>query len=281
MSKRPKHNKRTWPRILAALIIICAAIILDSRFRLVTDEYTISSENIPPAFDGFKIVQLSDLHGMEFGRGNKRLIDAVSKAGPDIIILTGDFCDSAECLPELSDLFSSLTEIAPAYFVSGNHDWASGMIHSLADVLEDTGVDYLQNEYLALERSGERIILGGVEDPNGYADMPKPDGVVNIIRNKYPEDYLILLGHRNYWMNVYPDLDVDIIFCGHGHGGILRLPFIGGIVGTDFKLFPEYSAGIYENDYYKMVVSRGLGNAVPLPRFLNNPEIISVNLKSA
>lgn len=280
MSKNPKRKKRKRIRVMAALIIVCAAILLDSRFRIVTEEYIISDEKIPAGFDGFRIVQLSDLHGMEFGQDNKRLLKAVSDASPDIIVLTGDFLDSIGYLPEMADLCGYLKAIAPTYFVSGNHDWASGRIRSLADVLSDSGVDYLQNEYVTLQSGGDSVVLCGVEDPNGYSDMPKPDELVDIIRNDRPDEYIILLGHRNYWIDNYPDLNVDIIFCGHGHGGIVRLPGIGGLIGTNLNLFPEYTAGVYESTNYKMLVSRGLGNVASIPRILNNPQIVAVTLRS-
>ena len=90
--------------------------------------------------------------------------------------------------------------------------------------------------------------------------------------------YKILLGHRNYWMTKYPELPVDLIFSGHAHGGLIRIPGVGGLIGTDRKLFPRYTAGVFENGSYTLVVSRGLGNSVPVPRLFNRPEIVAVTL---
>lgn len=276
-----KHRKK----ILAAgaVVLTLAGLIIDSRFRLTVSEYTLNYDKLPDNFRGFRIVQLSDLHMMEFGEDNSRLLSAVAEQGPDIIVLTGDFMnrtggDGAQA-GELRPFLRSLSKIAPCFFVSGNHDWASGEIFDLAEVLEDCGIDYLRNEYIPLERNGDSIVLAGVEDPNGWADMPKPPEFIDIVRQEYPDEFLILLGHRDNWLGKYPDLDVDMIFCGHGHGGVVRLPIIGGLLGMDFKFFPEYDGGVFNGGKYDLVVSRGLGNSNPIPRFLNPPEIVTVILE--
>ena len=88
----------------------------------------------------------------------------------------------------------------------------------------------------------------------------------------------IFRSHRLLW-NQMPQ--GELILCGHTHGGIVRLPFLGGVAGTNFALFPEYDAGLFETGAYKLYISRGLGNSVPLPRFLNTPELVSITLKCA
>ena len=86
------------------------------------------------------------------------------------------------------------------------------------------------------------------------------------------------MAHRNDFVTKYPNLPCDLIFTGHGHGGVIRLPLIGGLIGTERNLFPDFDAGLFQSGRYTMVVSRGLGDAPLLPRFLNNPEIVSVTL---
>lgn len=264
-----------------AFLIACLLLILllaDSKYRLTVSEYTIHSRHLPDAFNGYTIVQLSDLHGMEFGEDNHRLIKAVSELHPDLIALTGDFIESADDLPVTESLVSRLTEIAPVYFTSGNHDWASHAITNLKDTVTAQGGIYLSNESLSIEKDGSSIILAGVEDPNGRADMIRPDMLLEQISTNHPEKYIVLLAHRNDFIEKYPTLPCDVIFTGHGHGGVIRLPLIGGIIGTDRNLFPKYDAGLYTSNRYTMVVSRGLGDAPIIPRLLNNPEIVSVTL---
>lgn len=266
-----------------ALLLICAAIVADSCCRITVTEYTLEYENLPHSFDGLRIVQLSDLHGMSFGEKNSRLVRRVEGLEPDLILLTGDFIDSEDDIEVTKTLCAQLTELAPVYFASGNHDWGCGSIWELAEALEETGVRYLHNEYEELSLGEESIIIAGVEDPNSLAEMTRPDELAASIRLEHPEKFVMLLGHRNYWPETYPELPVDIIFSGHGHGGVVRLPFVGGVLGTDHNLFPEYDAGIFESGNYRMVVSRGLGGngSLAVPRFLNNPEIVCAELKKS
>lgn len=251
---------------------------MDSNLRLTVTEYDLSSPRLPAAFDGYKIVQLSDLHRMEFGEDNRRLVDRVAAQEPDLIALTGDFIESAEDLPVVEALVAQLSEIAPVYFTSGNHDAASKALRELKHTVNSNGGYYLSNEHILLERNGASIVLAGVEDPNTYADMPRPDTICSELDTAYPDSFIVLMAHRNEFPVNYPDLTCDVVFTGHGHGGVIRLPGVGGLIGTDLKLFPTYDAGLFESGRYTMVVSRGLGGAPFYPRLLNNPEIVVVTL---
>ncbi len=262
-------------KVFALLLCLCALLLIDSNRRLVVTEYTISADTLPAAFDGFRIVQLSDLHGEEYGA----LAEKVAKLQPDMIALTGDYLNSPADLPVTAALVPRLSEIAPVYYTSGNHDWASGAIEQLRETVAAGGGVYLSNEALTLTKDGQSILLVGVEDPNGRADMVKPDALLESLAAEHPGMYTILLAHRNDFVDKYPDLECDLIFTGHGHGGVIRLPGIGGLIGTERCLFPDYDAGVFPSGRYQMVVSRGLGDAPLLPRFLNNPEIVCVTLQ--
>lgn len=261
------------------LIAIVGVLLADSNVRLTTTRYEVGAQHLPDSFDGFTIVQLSDLHAAQFGEDNCRLVDAVRKLAPDLIALTGDYIEREADIPVTESLVGQLAEIAPVYFTSGNHDWASGAARQLKQAVNDAGGVYLSNEYLPLERDGQSIVLAGVEDPNGYADQITPDKLMEEVNTAYPGSYVVLLAHRNDFVTRYPDLQCDVVFTGHGHGGVIRLPGIGGLVGTDLHFFPEYDAGVFHSQRYDMVVSRGLGDAPLLPRFLNNPEIVAVTLR--
>ncbi|MBR1658850.1 MAG: metallophosphoesterase [Oscillospiraceae bacterium] len=116
-----------------------------------------------------------------------------------------------------------------------------------------------------------------MEEPNCWADQPTPASVCAAL----PSDAVrVLLAHRNYWTEEYPDLPVELILCGHAHGGVIRLPFLGGVLDHYGPPFPDYTDGVYRSGRYDMVVSRGLGNTGGVPRFLNNPELVIVTLKS-
>ena len=271
--KAPKklHTLRIALAVLLTLAALFALLFADSANRLVTTDYTVTSARLPADFDGFRIVQLSDLHAAEFGKDNARLMRAVAAAQPDLIVLTGDFIEAEDQIPVTLALARQLVPLAPVYFVSGNHDWASHAISALFDGLADAGVTCLRNEFVTLQRGAGSIVLAGVDDPNGLADMLKPDEVAAAVQAEHPGAFTVLLGHRNYWVEEYPTLPVDVILCGHAHGGVVRLPGVGGLIGTDRTLFPDYTAGMFASGQYQMIVSRGLGQIAQLPRLLNNP----------
>lgn len=283
-TKGKKHRGRGCLTALIILALIAAAaafLIKDSRDDLEISRYEVKSQKLPESFDGFKIVQLSDLHGAEFGEDGMELVEKVEELEPDIIALTGDFVTDEGDLAAVEKLAARLTELCPVYFVSGNHEFGSGLAVKVRNILERAGVKYLSNEYLTISRGEDEILLGGVEDPLAYADMLSPDELAQKMNDAAPDAFKILLGHRNYWMTEYPELPVDLIFCGHAHGGLIRIPGVGGLIGTDRRLFPDFDAGEYNNGRYTLIVSRGLGNSVPIPRVFNRPEIVCVELSSA
>ncbi len=283
-TKGKKHRGRGCLTALIILALIAAAaafLIKDSREDLEISRYEVNSKKLPESFDGFKIVQLSDLHGAEFGEDGMGLVEKVKELEPDIIALTGDFVTDEGDLAAVKKLAGRLTELCPVYFVSGNHEFGSGLAVKVRNILERAGVKYLSNEYLTISRGEDEILLGGVEDPLAYADMLSPDELAQKMNDAAPDAFKLLLGHRNYWMTEYPELPVDLIFCGHAHGGLIRIPGVGGLIGTDRRLFPDFDAGEYNNGRYTLIVSRGLGNSVSIPRIFNRPEIVCVELSSA
>ena len=283
-TKGKKHRGRGCLTALIILALIAAAaafLIKDSRDDLEISRYEVKSQKLPESFDGFKIVQLSDLHGAEFGEDGMELVEKVKELEPDMIALTGDFVTDEGDLAAVKKLAGRLTELCPVYFVSGNHEFGSGLAVKVRNILERAGVKYLSNEYLTISRGEDEILLGGVEDPLAYADMLSPDELAQKMNDAAPDAFKILLGHRNYWMTEYPELPVDLIFCGHAHGGLIRIPGVGGLIGTDRRLFPDFDAGEYNNGRYTLIVSRGLGNSVSIPRVFNRPEIVCVELSSA
>ena len=277
MKRRRTKSGRIAIVIIALLCLVGYILVRDSAEHLELTRCTVTNHKLSQSFSGFKIVQLSDFHGAELVTD---IVETVREQKPDIIALTGDFITDEGDLPAVEQLVSQLSDICEVYFISGNHDFASGRIAELSDILSSCGVNYLKNEYVTIQRGGESIVLAGVEDPNSWADLEPPDAFLKKVRAEHPDDYIVLLGHRNYWMEKYPDLPVELILCGHAHGGIVRIPGVGGLLSTDRTLFPDYEAGMYDNGNYTMIVSRGLGNSISVPRLMNRPEILSIELKN-
>ena len=277
-----KRKKSLGRAVAAAMLLLLALVcaVADSKYHLQVTEYELRFDTLPAELDGLRVVHLSDLHGAEFGRDNARLIALIRAQAPDIIALTGDFAENAEHLEAVESLLKGISGSGRVYYVSGNHEWAGGVIAPIKALMEQYGVTCLENEYELFEKNGAAMVVAGVEDPNGFADMVKPDALAAALRQERPGDFVLWLGHRNYWLERYPKLPVDLILSGHAHGGIVRLPLIGGLLNVNYHLIADYETGLYESGSYRMEVSRGLGNSVPVPRLFNRPEIVVLTLRS-
>ena len=283
---KPGKRRGAFPAILLIVILAAAIAMFDGNTRIVTTKYELSYKNLPGSFDGFRIVVLSDIHAAEFGDSNERLVSKVRAAEPDIIAVTGDLIDGYEGLPVdaqlaiAETLIDSLTPVAPVYYVTGNHDWDSGAIRPLLSMLEARGVNVLRNRYTLLESGGDTIVLAGTDDPNGPADMVKPEDFIGGIIGANGGGFLVVLEHRNNHLPLYSKLGIDLVLSGHAHGGIIRLPFTDGLIGQQRDWFPTYTSGAYSLGNTNMVVSRGLGNHTGLPRVFNNPHLVVVELRA-
>lgn len=279
---RPRRRRRHRFLKLLLLCALFAAFFWWSNHSLQTQSFTYTSSRLPAGFDGCVIVQLSDLHGAEFGADNKDLLQQVLDAAPDYIFLTGDLQDQYRQTPQSYsvELGRSLARIAPTYFVTGNHEWAFPDVRGLKRGLEEAGVTVLTNEFVPLERSGDSILLAGIDDPNGFADQKTPEELAEEIHAIDGSPFWLLLAHRNnYFEKEYSRLGADLVISGHGHGGLVRLPFTDGLVSVERTLFPSYTAGFYEVNGGDLFVSRGLGNSGRSFRLFNRPELVILTLR--
>lgn len=283
--KNYRGRRRAHPLRTALLILLIAALavcIYDSNYRLQTDPYTATFENLPEGFDGCTIVHLSDLHGARFGEDNAELIAAVAAAQPDYIVITGDMLDRFRETPQsyAVELCAALMEIAPVYYVTGNHEWALGNVRELKSAIAETGARVLSNEFVTLERGGDTILLAGIDDPNGFADQKTPEALAEEIGAAYEDPFWLLLAHRNhYFVKQYYRLGADLVMSGHAHGGLFRLPFTDGLIGVERDLFPSYTSGFYEVEGARLFVSRGIGNSGRSFRLFNRPQVAVLTLK--
>lgn len=251
------------------------SFLLWQNHALCRRDYSFISERLPEGWSGGKIAVVSDLHGKEFGPDNEKLLQMLRSAAPDLIAVTGDLCDERSGSAFVPQLLDALTDIAPTCYVTGNHEWASGVMPELRAMLEDSHAVYLCNTWQSFEKNGEVIVLAGVEDPNGYADQPAPAEVAAGV----PQDsFWILLAHRNNEYPTYGTLGADLILSGHAHGGLVRLPGTDGLFGPGAEFLPKWTSGFYTDYPSPLFVSRGLGNSVPIPRIFNRPELAIITL---
>ena len=282
-----KLSKKRIARLAALLLLIALMIwIIWGNTAIEVNEYKITSDRIPEAFTGFRIAQVSDLHNNEFGEGNSKLLSLLSQTDPDIIVITGDLIDSRQTdLDVALEFAQQAIEIAPVYYVSGNHEAQVSEYEELKIGLTDAGVIVLENQKIELSREGESITLIGLDDPSFREDYlfgDAADVLSAFLSELHSESdgYTILLSHRPELFDTYVYAGVDMVFSGHAHGGQFRLPFIGGLVAPNQGFFPKYDAGLYTEGTTNMLVSRGVGNSIIPVRINNRPEIVVAELQA-
>lgn len=276
--RRPRWGRRILLTLLTLVLLALFFWWQQNGIQIQTVNVTVSG--LPRAYDGLRIVHLSDNHGKEFGAGNENLLEKVAQLKPDVIAITGDLIDQESQMEMIPALAKGLAEIAPTYYVTGNHEWAVHRINDLKALLTECGVRVLTNEYELWEKDGTTLAIAGVDDPNGPADQKTGD----VLRGEIEADYTILLSHRNTVFD-YAGWGYNLVLCGHGHGGILRVPFLNkGVLGTDRTFFPTFDGGLYEfADGSFCFESRGLGsNTVPVHAFrlFNRPDLPLIILNS-
>lgn len=276
--------------VICILIVLCLIeIYVDNEMPKVTS-FNIESNKIPIEFDGYKLLQLSDLHSKSFGDNNERLIKLIDNEKPNIIVMTGDMVTANETdFTVFYNLIRDLKEKYVLCYIYGNHE---GELENknrkkLTDFLLENGVVILNNDITKLESGDAEINLYGLYYPQKYYSY-KASKKYNI-STKYIKEkigtldkkkYNILLTHNPLFFDAYVDWGADLTLSGHVHGGLIRLPFIGGLLSPERKFFPKYSAGLYENGDSKLIVSRGLSRGTKGFRFFNRPDVVSITLKS-
>lgn len=274
--------------ISAVLLTLILALIIWTVWgntALQKSEYTISSDSLPSAFDGYRIAHISDLHNTEIGNNNDKLISMLKDTKPDIIAITGDMIDSRNTNVDIALKFAErAVQIAPCYYVSGNHEARVLYAYeTLKAGLSELGVIILENKQIALEKSGETVSLLGVMDPRFLPNHLLTDSETTIDTAlkeiKTDDNFSVLLSHRPELFDVYVKHKVNLVLSGHAHGGQFRLPFIGGLMAPNQGIFPKYDSGLYTKDRTNMIVSRGIGNSLFPFRFNNRPEIVLIELR--
>ena len=227
--------------------------------------------------DGYRIVQISDLHNVKFGQNSEKLIRKIAGLEPDMIAVTGDLVDSNHTDLDVAIHFmESVTQICPVYYVTGNHEyWLDEKDRiKLYTEMEKAGVFLLQNEAVTISVSETSFSLIGLDDRS------LSDGTLSSLMQDCDSDCLrVVLAHEPQYIEKYSQAGVDLVLCGHAHGGQFILPFVGALAAPDQGLFSKYTEGEYRMGNTTMYVSRGLGNSVILIRLFNDPENVCVELR--
>lgn len=263
--------------------------------NFVIKEETLIYKNLPKSLADYKILQITDLHSKEFGTNNEKLINSIKEINPDLILVTGDMFTVSDISIDMNEeelvSYELLSKLATNYkivYVSGNHEEGKDIIYNGDDYrtrdrsknnaynryrkkLESLGVTFVENS--SLQNYNDFINIYGVY----FDSMEKDEYYQSIDLDK--TKFNIMLCHDPKYFHTFANMGFDLVLSGHVHGGIIRIPLVGGLFSPDRTFFPKYDKGIYKiNDSY-MNVSTGLGDSI-LKRVFNPPEINVIILKN-
>ncbi|MDF2685146.1 MAG: putative metallophosphoesterase [Clostridia bacterium] len=277
--------KRMWYELTVFFILVVFLIIylliINNTFEIT--EIIIKNKKLPDSFDGYKIVLISDLHDKYFDKDNRRLITAIRDEKPDIIAMAGDMHGDDHDDTKYINFIKNLSEVAPIYYAEGNHDpspYKKTDYNKYNKALEAAGAVNLNENVVSLKsKKGESINLIGMS-----WHLYRP-GDITLNSN----DFNIVLLHNPFSYDDFGENRPELMLSGHVHGGVIRIPFIGGLfspgAGTSLAnrwkrefFFPKYSKGVYDYKESRLIVSTGLGNTSFLSFRLLRPEIVIITL---
>ena len=283
----PKDKRNPLRRVLTRVVELLNH--LPGADRIAVRKYVVESEKIPAGFDGCRIVHISDLHGRWFGAEQEKLLEAVRRQKPEVILMTGDWIDldyQGEDERCCQVVVKGLLEIAPVYGIIGNHEARAKHRSYLIEELSRLGVRLLLDETIVLKRRCDSIHLVGFETPY-HAPLKEDLSELKRLEEEYREAlnprkaegesvYRLVMAHRPELIDMYQQLELDLVLSGHAHGGLMRLPFGYRLLAPGQSWFPKYTHGMYQKEETRMIVSCGLGG----PRIFIQPEIGVIVLKN-
>lgn len=277
-------------KIIFVTICILILMYLYIKYNINTIEitkYIVENEKLPEAFDGYNIVQISDLHS--------KLMKKIKLLNPDIVVVTGDLIDGENNNYNVAlDFMKEISKLYKVYYIIGNHE-QKALIKKYKEEYKDYFNKLYQIDFVNLDNNKVEIIKGnsninlyGLTIPyscykylfdNKNMTSIDSDFLLEKLGYVDKEQFNILLAHTPFYFDEYEKWGSDLTLCGHVHGGIIRLPFIGGLLSPDRKFFPKYDLGKYIKNKSTMIVSKGLGGSKILIRVNCKPEVVSIKLK--
>lgn len=284
-----------WKWILAGLLCIAAAILY--RFwqkweltRFGVTKYEITSGKLRAAH---QVAVLADLHGFSYGEKNVRLLSAVRELKPEAIFIVGDMIVSKnlDTYDSALETLRGLLEIAPVYYSFGNHEtkasrsgqvvsWDFAQFRRCAKAM---GAQILTNRSCRARLKREVVRISGLEIPlacfqRGRAAPFHKEEIQKLLGDAATKELQILLAHNPAYGDAYAAWGADVALCGHNHGGLVRIPGLGGLLSPQMAIFPKYGEGLHRVGNRCVVTSRGLGTHTLHIRVFNRAELISITL---
>ncbi len=273
-TKKPLSKKAIIRIIILLLVILFGIFTHWQNNDIVITEHEYYSSKVPQEFDGFKILQLSDYHNKNCGENQEDILKLISQQKPDIIVITGDIIDKNRSGYENSlELLEGAASIAPTYYITGNHEKGTDEYEFVRKKIIEEEIFLLEDKVVEVEKNGESISIIGLD-----ADSIQSNVLEQLISQTDESDLRVLLAHNPEEIAYYSECGADIAFCGHAHGGQIRLPFTQGLYAPDQGILPEYTAGAHDYGNMTEYISRGIGNSGFPWRIFNRPEIVCVTL---
>ncbi len=276
---------------IGIMVVLCLVVSAWDCNRFVTVEYEITSDKV---IKPCRMVLLSDQHNKEFGKENARLLEKIDGISPDGILVAGDMltAERGKSFQPALRLMHNLAQKYKLYYGMGNHEYRlrlypeqyNGMYERYMEGLAAAGIRPLINEQTYLPEFN--ISVCGLEmDRHYYGRFGKQtmdtEYLSRILGEAAGDSFQILIAHNPDYFEQYAAWGADLTVSGHVHGGIMKLPFLGGVLSPNLTLFPKYDGGKYEFRGANMVLSRGLGtHTLPL-RIFNPGELVVINILPA
>lgn len=268
------------------LLVVIKIYLYYEKNNLDVSRYNIGNKKISKKIDKYKIIQVSDFHSVKNEKLVNDIVYNIEKEKPNIIVITGDLFSNTDDknIKASTNFLKEIKNIAPIYFVSGNHEARSNNYSKIKNILIDNNVTILDNKLKVIKYRGGEINLIGIDDPimvnsgdiDNFDTIKKELCKVIFDKNKFD----ILLSHRPEFFDTYVNNNIDLILSGHTHGGQIRLPFIGAIYAPNQGLFPKYDSGLFKKEKTIMIISRGIGTSKLPIRINDRPELVIISLET-
>lgn len=274
--------------IIILILIFCLIMVIDCN-RFVVRNYVYKSDKVKKTT---RFVMLSDLHSTKFGKDNIKLINKIKELKPDGILIAGDMytAERGTTTNVAEHLVVSLSKDFPVFYANGNHEMKTrerqdefGSIYEEYQTrLINNGVNILNNTNHYLEDSNIKIY--GLDLPFDYYKKfiklrADKEFLNNMLGKPDDDEVKLLIAHNPEYFEDYVNWGADVIVSGHYHGGLMRLPLIGGVISPRYTLFPKFDYGVFEKENSKMILSCGLGTHTLPIRIFNPGEIALITVQ--
>ena len=281
-SHNPTPQKRFAKRACAFFASFAALLALlnwSTKTRFVTRTYEITDDRF---YDEVRIAIISDLHGALYGKKQCDLIAALDQAAPNVVLLLGDIYHQDGIDQNAIELIDALSGRFDCYFVPGNHEYKSGELGMIRNLLREADIPILAGDSAMVIVNETHVQIFGVDDGQG-GKAKQLWQIANAGSQRKDEIYSILAIHVPNGVESYLHYGFDLMLSGHTHGGQIIIPHIlNGLYAPGQGLFPKYGGGRYDFGKQTLIISRGLAQKpLWLPRLGNPPELTIVTLKPA